>query len=346
MAIRILLLNDSGRSERIDLDPPADGTSPIALHAAVLPIHRQWLDCSKAIVDANANPDAAMRALGVLWSIRIKPTVLLLEDGKEGSLLREFEKHRGLFYRWKAKPESLGSEGAEPDRSRSVVLGLVGGSVSADIQNQWSQTAWGRLVATTGHESQNLLAGMRFLRGAVAQGYLQEDDYTKAAILLGAGTTLVSFVPPGAKSSAPGPGASAAKVLFVEDEPYWEALIRPVLRRDGIDLDTRTTVHQTLNLLEQRHSEYSALILDLHFPLEPDLVPQRVVQDVSKVAQKLPIVVFSSELDARVFRDISPLVFAHLFKVDEAVGEADPVAYVERFRTTVLAAVRARSTEV
>lgn len=141
---------------------------------------------------------------------------------------------------------------------------------------------------------------------------------------------------------APWQPSNGQRILLAEDQPYWELLLRPVLRADGFDLDVRTSIRQTFDLLSQRSSDFSALILDLHYEFESDgeeMSPRRIVRRVAEIAPQLPVVIFSANTDGRIIRGLGEYFVSYFYKNFEEVGRGNPAGSVNAFRRAIRNAV-------
>jgi CheY-like chemotaxis protein len=320
--------------------------SLVALHESLSEVLAAWMsapDQSVMVVEGE-DPDSVVRAIGLLWAKRIRPTIAQMtkdfaDRDKSPIFFEQLQSTSGHFVHWN-KP--IGT----PAPPAVVALLRTAPATKSDFQKAWTDSWNSQLAREIAHAKMNRLGALRFLRGARLEGFMDDDEFAAAARGVGAPELIGTLFPTG-QSTAIRP-FSGQRILLAEDQLYWEPLVKPVLRRDGLALEVRTTIRQTLELLEQRSTEFSAIILDLHYELEPegeDSDPRSIVRRVVDVAPQLPIVVFTSDTDGRLTRALVGHVARYFFKEYEAKGSGDPVAYIGEFRKAISDAIAQGGTQ-
>lgn len=319
------------------VDHHADTTQLRDVHRMLVDVVDAWAaapDQTVALVH-DEDPDFAIRAVGLLWAKRIRPTILQMRgvviDTDSLACLRQLESTAGYLF-------VLNKPIDTPAPPRIVDLLKAAPPVAIETQKTWTEN-WGRSLARSiAHNETSKLGAMRFLRGARTEGFMNDEEFATAAGQLNA-RQLIGVLHPARE--APADAAYAGqRILLSEDQLYWESLIRPVLRRDGFELTVRTTIRQTLQLLEQGGTEFSALILDLHYDLE-ESDPREIVRHIVAVAPQLPIVVFTSDIDGRLLTALAEDVSGFFFKEYEKKGSGNPAGCIAKFRERIHEAVAA-----
>lgn len=292
-------------------------------------------DKAVAIVDGG-DPDATVRAIVLLWARQIRPTVVRIKKGdfvhpQESAVYFEpLAEQASYFLVWKKPVEGI--------TQKVIDLIAMAPPVSAKLQAAWTKKWLGSCDRQRRHRALGDVGAARFLAGAWAEGLMDESELAAAARSLG-DPRMVSGQRP---KVAPRKPSTGQRILLAEDQPYWELLLRPVLRADGFELEVRTSIRQTFDLLSQRSGDFSALILDLHYDLETDggeMSPQAIVRRIADIAPQLPIVIFSSNTDARVIKGLRDYFVGYFFKHYEEVGRGDPAGSVVAFRKAIRNAV-------
>lgn len=293
----------------------------------------RWNRAERVVVDASEAEADLARALRLLWTVKILPSVFL--TGRAVEIARrdmvDFQEAPGYLGVLR-KPMGVA---ALERMVKAAFLNLVSRPVNREIQKAWHNRTVVELERRLGHEEVSKIGAARFLRGARELGLMTPSEYRTAARALGA-TGLADLSGVGGSAKRP---ATRAKILLIDDEAYWEKVLSGPLLTRGIELTQITTAWQGLEFLKRSPAMFSAVVLDLRFPHEKDLTPYQLLQGAVSAAPHLPVVVFSGETDGRVVQSLAADSFHYFFKVVEPVGEGDPIGYVTSLLDTVENAV-------
>jgi len=89
------------------------------------------------------------------------------------------------------------------------------------------------------------------------------------------------------------------RILLVEDNPINQKLALRLLILLGYNADLAENGEEALLLLEQRHEDYDAILMDVQMPVMDGLAATRAIRQLESAASRIPIIALTANTAER-----------------------------------------------